>query len=102
VKLGGKRASLAELNRVLAGVPGVEDGVFVAPDDVESNPVARLTAYVVAPGRSAAEILDVLRGRIDPAFLPRRLALVTALPRDPLGKLPRQALAGLAQGAEEA
>jgi acyl-coenzyme A synthetase/AMP-(fatty) acid ligase len=97
VKLGGKRASLAELNRVLAAVPGVEDGVFLAPRDLERNPAARLAAVVVAPGRSAAEILRELRGRLDPAFLPRRLELVAALPRDALGKVPRQALAALVQ-----
>jgi acyl-coenzyme A synthetase/AMP-(fatty) acid ligase len=31
LKLGGKRVSLAELNRALAAVPGVVDGVFLAP-----------------------------------------------------------------------
>ncbi|MFC7688907.1 hypothetical protein ACFQY5_03950 [Paeniroseomonas aquatica] len=46
--------------------------------------------------------MDGLRGLIDPAFLPRRLAMVAALPRDSVGKLPRQALAGLLPGAEEA
>jgi acyl-coenzyme A synthetase/AMP-(fatty) acid ligase len=97
VKLGGKRASLAELNRVLAAVPGVQDGVFLAPRDLERNPAARLAAIVVAPGCSAADILGALRGRLDPAFLPRRLELVDALPRDRLGKLPRQALAALVQ-----
>ncbi|WP_424813359.1 AMP-binding protein [Roseococcus sp. YIM B11640] len=95
VKLGGKRASLAELNRTLAAVQGVLDGVFVAPEDLDSNPTSRLTAYVVAPGRSAEDILVALRGRVDPAFLPRRMILVDALPRDGLGKLPRQALAAL-------
>lgn len=95
VKLGGKRASLAELNRALAGVQGVVDGVFVAPEDLDSNPTSRLTAYVVAPGRSAEDILAALRGRVDPAFLPRRMILVEALPRDSLGKLPKQALAAL-------
>lgn len=98
VKLGGKRASLGELNRALVSLPGVLDGVFVAPEDIESNPSARLTAYVVAPGCSAEAILGALRARIDPAFLPRRVALVAALPRDRLGKLPRQALAGLEAG----
>jgi acyl-coenzyme A synthetase/AMP-(fatty) acid ligase len=96
VKLGGKRTSLTELNRALAEVEGVLDGVFVAPEDIESNPAARLTAYVVAPGRSAEEILGALRGRMDPVFLPRRVAMMAELPRDALGKLPRQALAGLA------
>ncbi|MDB5411827.1 MAG: hypothetical protein JWR10_162 [Rubritepida sp.] len=96
VKLGGKRASLAELNRALGAVPGVLDGVFVPPEDIASNPTARLTAYVVAPGRSADDILGALRGRLDPAFLPRRMIMVAALPRDGTGKLPRQALAALA------
>lgn len=95
VKLGGKRASLAELNRMLTGVEGVVDGVFVAPEDLDSNPTSRLTAYVVAPGLSADDILGELRGRVDPAFLPRRMILVDALPRDGLGKLPKQALEAL-------
>ena len=98
VKLGGKRASLADLNRILAEIEGVQDGAFVAPADIESNPVARLSAYVVAPGRSAEEILGELRGRLDPVFLPRRVAMVAALPRDALGKLPQQALATLRAG----
>jgi acyl-coenzyme A synthetase/AMP-(fatty) acid ligase len=95
VKLGGRRASLAELNRVLAEVPGVEDGVFVAPEDVERNPAARLSAYVVAPGRSAEEVLAALRLRLEPVFLPRPLVLVPALPRNGLGKLTQAALAEL-------
>jgi acyl-coenzyme A synthetase/AMP-(fatty) acid ligase len=98
VKLGGRRASLAELNRRLAEVEGVQDGVFVAPEDIERNPAARLTAYVVAPGCGAEEILAGLRGRVDPVFLPRPLVLVPALPRDALGKLPRGALARLKDG----
>ena len=61
VKLGGRRASLADLNRLLADIEGVQDGVFVAPEDLESNPAARLTAYVVAPGRTTEEILAALR-----------------------------------------
>jgi acyl-coenzyme A synthetase/AMP-(fatty) acid ligase len=95
VKLGGRRASLAELNRVLVELEGVEDGVFVAPEDIESNPAARLSAYVVAPGRSAEQVLAALRLRLEPVFLPRPLVLVAALPRNGLGKLTRAALAEL-------
>ncbi|WP_160299795.1 AMP-binding protein [Belnapia sp. F-4-1] len=95
VKLGGRRASLAELNRVLAEVAGVEDGVFVAPEDIERNPAARLSAYAVAPGRTTEEILAALRLRLEPVFLPRPLVLVPALPRNGLGKLTRAALDGL-------
>ncbi|WP_149538293.1 AMP-binding protein [Siccirubricoccus phaeus] len=95
VKLGGRRASLADLNRRLLEIEGVEDGVFVAPDDLESNPGARLSAYVVAPGLTAEAVLAALRTRLEPLFLPRPILLVPALPRDRLGKLSRSALAGL-------
>ena len=95
VKLGGRRASLADLNRVLMEVEGVEDGVFVAPEDLERNPAARLSAYAVAPGRSTEEILAALRLRLEPVFLPRPLVLVPALPRNGLGKLTQAALAEL-------
>lgn len=92
VKLAGKRASLAGLNRILTAIEGVEDGVFVAPEDLDSNPRARLTAYVVAPNRSAAEIVAALRERVEAAFLPRPVVMLDALPRDAVGKLTRRAL----------
>ncbi len=95
VKLGGRRASLAGLNRILTELQGVCDGVFVVPDDLESRSTARLEAVVVAPGRSRAELMAELRDRIDPVFLPRRLVRVDALPRNSLGKLPRQAVLDL-------
>jgi acyl-coenzyme A synthetase/AMP-(fatty) acid ligase len=99
VKLGGRRASLAELNRLLLAVDGVEDGVFLAPEDLESNPAARLSAFVVAPGRTAEDILSALRVRTEAIFLPRPVVLVPALPRDGLGKLPRRALLELRRAA---
>jgi len=95
VKLGGRRASLGELNRILTEVPGVEDGIFVAPSDIESNPAARLSAYVVAPNLTAEGILGVLREKMEAVFLPRPIVLVPALPRNALGKLPQAALKGL-------
>lgn len=90
VKLGGRRASLPGLNRLLIGLPGVDDGAFVLPDDEAA--ASRLVAVVVAPGRSAPAILADLRRVMDPIFLPRRVIRVEALPRNALGKLPRQAL----------
>jgi acyl-coenzyme A synthetase/AMP-(fatty) acid ligase len=97
VKLGGRRASLSGLNRILNAVPGVADGVFVAPDDLDSRPTARMLAFVVAPDHSPLEILRALRGRIDPVFLPRRIVKLERLPRNEIGKLRRQALAALAE-----
>jgi acyl-coenzyme A synthetase/AMP-(fatty) acid ligase len=92
VKLAGRRASLAGLTSILTGIDGVADGVFIAPDDLDERPTARLEAFVVAPGRSAAAILAELRGRIDAVFLPRRVVLMEALPRNETGKLPRRAV----------
>jgi acyl-coenzyme A synthetase/AMP-(fatty) acid ligase len=95
IKLGGRRASLAGLNRILTAIPGVTDGVFIVPDDLDRRPTARMQAFVIAPTRSAEDILGELRSRIDPIFLPRRIVRVDALPRNEVGKLPREALLAL-------
>ncbi len=95
VKLGGRRASLAGLNHILARIEGVEDGVFVVPDDLDRHPSARLLAFVVAPERAASEILAELRGRIDPVFIPRQIVRVESLPRNRVGKLTKDALTAL-------
>ncbi len=102
VKLGGRRASLTGLNRILTGLAGVADGSFVVPDDLDRRSNARLLAIVVAPGRSGPSILAELRRQMDPLFLPRRVVRVDALPRNALGKLPRHALLALLADAERA
>ncbi|MBB5694262.1 AMP-binding protein [Muricoccus pecuniae] len=95
VKRGGKRASLAGLNRVLTEIEGVQDGVFIAPEDLEANPAARLAALVVAPGRTPAEIVAALRERVEAVFLPRPVVLVERLPRNAVGKITRRSLEAL-------
>ncbi len=96
VDVAGKRASLAQLNHILCGIPGVQDGVFLSGED-NGPRVARLMALAVAPGLRKATLVQALRQRIDAAFLPRPLVLVEALPRNALGKLPRAALLDLAR-----
>ncbi|MBK1838577.1 AMP-binding protein [Azospirillum sp. YIM B02556] len=91
VNIAGKRSSLAFLNHHLNSVEGVKDGVFFMPREGESG-TTRLAALVVAPGLTAETLLAHLRERIDPIFLPRPLQFVDALPRNPTGKLPREAL----------
>lgn len=99
VKRAGKRASLAGLNAILCSIDGVEDGTFFAPDDLDHNSRARLSAFVVAPDRSPEEILAALRARVEAPFLPRPVVRVTALPRNDVGKIARSALAELHRGA---
>jgi len=91
VNIAGKRTSLAHLNYHLNSIEGVRDGAFAVPEQ-EGEAVARLAAYVVAPGLTSETLMNALRKRIDAAFLPRPLHFVDALPRNETGKLPRQAL----------
>jgi acyl-coenzyme A synthetase/AMP-(fatty) acid ligase len=96
VEVAGKRASLADLTRRLASIPGVADAVVFQPDAAEGATVRRLAALVVADGMMEAEVLEKLAQAVDPAFLPRPLVLVPRLPRNEVGKLPRaQLLAAL-------
>jgi len=92
LEIAGKRASLGDLTRRLLAVPGVRDGVVFQLDDADALGVQRIAALVVAPGLDEHQILDALRGAIDPVFLPRPMRLVGALPRNDTGKLPRSAL----------
>jgi acyl-coenzyme A synthetase/AMP-(fatty) acid ligase len=98
VKLAGKRGSLAGLNAILCSIDGVEDGTFFAPDNLDHNSRARLSAFVVAPNRSADEIVTALRARVEAPFLPRPLVKVAALPRNDVGKIARDALVELHRG----
>jgi acyl-coenzyme A synthetase/AMP-(fatty) acid ligase len=98
VKIAGKRTSLEALNCELLRIAGVRDGVFFLPErDVADE--QRVAALVVAPRLEQEAILRALRERIDPAFLPRPLLLVDALPRSATGKLAREGLLALAREA---
>lgn len=92
IEIAGKRASLAELTRRVLALPGVTDAVVLQPEAEAGAGVRRLAALVVAPGATAAGLLAQLRDTVDPAFLPRPLLLVQSLPRNAVGKLPRDAL----------
>lgn len=92
LEIAGKRASLADLNRRLLAIPGVKDGVVFQLDGADALGVHRIAALAVAPELDEHTILDALRRAIDPLFLPRPLRLVSTLPRNETGKLPRAAL----------
>jgi acyl-coenzyme A synthetase/AMP-(fatty) acid ligase len=95
VKIAGKRTSLEALNAALGRIEGVHDGVFYMREGA-----ARLGAVAVAPGLDARALRAALRQHIDPAFLPRPLHLVDALPRSENGKLTREALLELVASLE--
>lgn len=83
LNIAGKRGSLADLNRRLLAIDGVQDGVMFLRADQSD----RLAAMVVAPGKQARQILAELKTEVEAVFLPRPLLLVDSLPRLETGKL---------------
>ena len=95
IHVAGKRSSLAHLNFHLNRIDGIDDGAFWLPDDVPGT-VVRPIAFVVAPKLTAAQITQALREHLEPAFVPRRIVHVDALPREATGKLTLNALRAFA------
>jgi acyl-coenzyme A synthetase/AMP-(fatty) acid ligase len=96
VNVAGHRVSLGDLNQKLLEIDGVQDGVFFMPEE-GTDLVTRLTAFVVAPGKTSEEIQRALRTHIDPVFMPRPLICVPSLPRNATGKLSRESVSELAR-----
>lgn len=90
IKVAGKRGSLTEIAERLMAIEGVIDAAVFMPDGeaVEARPAA----LVVAPQLDEGQIRAELARGLDPVFVPRPLRKVDALPRNALGKLPRDAL----------
>ncbi|NVB42532.1 AMP-binding protein [Pseudenhygromyxa sp. WMMC2535] len=91
VKIGGKRIALAEIERRLLAIEGVEDAA-VGVVEVGGARGQETVALAVAPGLSPELLRHELRRWLDPVVVPRRLRLVDALPREDNGKLPRRRL----------
>ncbi len=91
VKVGAKRVALAEIERRLFEIEGVEDAA-VTVVEVEGARGRETVGLVVAPGLSPEHLRRELRRWLDPVVVPRRLRLLDALPREPNGKLTRKAM----------
>ncbi len=96
VNISGKRSSIGHLNHQLLEVEGIEDGCMFVPGSETQlgglQDTTRVCAIVVAPGLTAAQVLQALRSKVDPAFLPRPIIFVPKLPRNETGKLPNALL----------
>jgi len=92
IEVAGKRASLGDLTRRLLAIEGVKDAVVFQPESEAVATIRRVAALVVAPGLTASQVQDLLAPSVDSAFMPRPLIVVDALPRNELGKLPRENL----------
>jgi acyl-coenzyme A synthetase/AMP-(fatty) acid ligase len=87
INIVGKRTSLAHLNFQLNSIAGVDDGIFVAPQEDGDSKVPRMAAFVVSKTLTAERIMSALRERVDAVFLPRPLHIVDQLPRNATGKI---------------
>jgi acyl-coenzyme A synthetase/AMP-(fatty) acid ligase len=92
IEVAGKRASLADLTQRLLAIEGVADATVFQPPLSGENAAGRCAALVVAPGLSAREVARRMRGTVDAVFIPRPIVVVQALPRNEVGKLPRERL----------
>ncbi|MBL8267648.1 AMP-binding protein [Steroidobacter sp.] len=92
IEVAGKRASLSDLTRRLLAIEGVREAAVFQPEADAVGTIRRVAALVVAPTLTAREVLDQLAAGVDSAFLPRPLLIVEELPRNELGKLPRENL----------
>ena len=96
VNIAGKKASLAGLNKILMGIEGIEDGAFCMSDETNLG-LERLLLFVVTDTLSGSDIIEKIRQVVDPVFVPRRVIVVPALPRNDVGKLPLEDLRELAR-----
>lgn len=98
LNVGGKRASIADLNRRLLAIDGVMDGVIFIGDTV--NGEARPAALYVSDELREPELLKKLSQQIDSVFLPRPIKRVHSLARNTTGKVPLKTLKALMKGEQ--
>ncbi len=94
VKVGGRRVDLGELETTLRTLPGVRDARVLAElgDAVRGS---TLLAVVEADAITPEQLRRHLTLSVDPVVVPRRIRIVSALPRNAAGKVTRAALLAL-------
>lgn len=91
LKVGSTRISIAELEARMLAIPGVVDAAAIAVE-VGGARGWESWAAVVGDGLTPQAVRAALLPWLDPVVIPRRIRIVPALPRDPTGKLRRDAL----------
>ena len=103
INRGGEKFSPEEIDAVLTEHPAIAAAAaFAVPHKTLGEDVA--AAVVVLPGKvlSATDLRGWVAGRLAPFKVPGRVIFLDALPRTPVGKIDRPALAALAARHREA
>jgi long-chain acyl-CoA synthetase len=88
---GGANVYPAEVETVLSRAPGVGEVAVIGVPDEEYGEI--VTAIVVADGPlTEADVIAYAREHLVAYKCPRRVELVTELPRDPMGKIQKRTL----------
>jgi acyl-CoA synthetase (AMP-forming)/AMP-acid ligase II len=98
VKVASKRVDLDDVVERMLALPGVIDAAVLAEPTASARGNVILAA-AVAPGWSPSALREALAARLDGVLVPRRIVCVPRLPREPTGKLQRDALLALFSGA---
>lgn len=88
---GGENVFPHEIEEVLLGHPQIgEASLVVVPDDEFGQRM--LASLVAQPDLTVEALRDWLRQRLERYKMPRHIAIMAQLPRNPLGKIDRAAL----------
>jgi long-chain acyl-CoA synthetase len=86
INVGGRKVFPEEVERVLGKAPGVREVAILGVHDSLRGEVAA-GAVVGETGLREDRLLDFCRRRLAPHRVPRRLLVLSSLPRTVLGKL---------------
>ncbi len=93
IKSRGEKVAPAEVEATLLSVPGVlEAAVVGVPDDVLGHAVEAWVVLASGSEASAAGLRETCRERLEGLLVPRRIHVVSELPRTPNGKVAKHAL----------
>ncbi len=92
IKSGGFRIGAGEVENALLAHPAVREAAVVGAPHADLG--QEVVAYVVADGVGAAELIDFVANGLSRHKRPRRVHLVEALPRNPMGKVQKSLLTG--------
>jgi fatty acid CoA ligase FadD36 len=92
IKTGGYRVGAGEVEAALLAHPAVREAAVVGEPDADLGQV--IVGYVVADGVTGPALCDFVAGALSVHKRPRRVELVEALPRNPMGKVQKARLLG--------